>query len=380
MTSGRGELALVMSGGGARAAYQVGFLRCLAHHYPDLHVPILTGVSAGAINAAYLAAHPGSFHDKVEDLAEIWAELTTDQIFRVDVSSMAGNVTRWGMRLVMGEASHAIKGARSLLDAAPLASLLTRLLEPHDGHLPGIKHNLNRGALRAIAVTASSYSTGQSVTWVQGHGVEMWTRAHRKSMPSTLNLLHILASASIPMFFPAVRIDRCWYGDGGILLTAPLSPAVHLRANRILAISTRYDRNSEEEESPVVDDHPPPAQVVGALFDALFLDVFDNDALRLERINYLIDALPPEKRNGMRHIELLLLRPSQDLGKLANEYEAELPRAFRFMIRGLGTQQTHSNDLLSILMFQPDYLKRMIDLGYADAEARKDEIATILAT
>lgn len=378
MRSGTGELALVMSGGGARAAYQVGFLRCLAHYYPDLHVPILTGVSAGAINAAYLAAHTGSFRSKVEALAEIWTTLTTEQIFRVDMSSMARNVSRWGMRLVMGQASSAVKTARSLLDASPLASLLGRLLEPEDGHLPGIKHNLDRGSLRAVAITASSYSTSQSVTWVQGHDVKMWQRAHRKSEPSTLSLRHILASASIPMFFPAVRIDRCWYGDGGILLTAPLSPAVHLGASRILAISTRCGRNGDEGLS-YNEDYPPPAQVLGALFDALFLDVFDNDALRLERINYLVDALPPEKRNGMRHIELLVLRPSQDLGKIANEYEVELPRPFRFMTRGLGTQQTRSNDLLSLLMFQPDYLKRMINLGYADAEARKDEIAAFLA-
>ena len=183
------------------------------------------------------------------------------------------------------------------------------------------------------------------------------------------------------MFFPAVRIDKHWYGDGGILLTSPLSPAVQLGADRILAISTRSNRNSEgvvllAEEG---EDYLPPAQVIGALVDALFLDVFDNDALRLERINALVDCLPEDKRSGLRHIDLLVLRPSQDLGKLANEYAAELPNTFRFMTRGLGTQETRSNDLLSLLMFQPDYLQRMLDLGYADAKAREAEIAAFLA-
>lgn len=379
---GRGEeLAIIMSGGGARAAYQVGFLRCLAHHYPDLPVAILTGVSAGAINAVYLAAHQGSFLDKVETLAEVWAKLTTDQIFRVDIPSVAGNVTRWGMRLMMGKAWRAIHGARSLLDPAPLCALLERILKPNDGHLPGIMHNLDRDALRAVAVTASSYSTGQSVTWVQGRGITQWERAHRRSIPAGLGLYHILASAAIPMFFPAVRIDKHWYGDGGILLTSPLSPAVQLGADRILAISTRSNRNSEGVALPAEEgeDYLPPAQVIGALVDALFLDVFDNDALRLERINALVDCLPEDKRNGLRHIDLLVQRPSQDLGKLANEYAAELPNAFRFMTRGLGTQETRSNDLLSLLMFQPDYLQRMLDLGYADAKAREDEIAAFLA-
>jgi len=165
------------------------------------------------------------------------------------------------------------------------------------------------------------------------------------------------------------------------LLTSPLSPAVQLGADRILAISTRSNRTSEGVALPAEEgeDYPPPAQMIGALVDALFLDVFDNDALRLERINALVDCLPEDKRNGLRHIDLLVLRPSQDLGKLANEYAAELPNALRFMTRGLGTQEMRSNDLLSLLMFQPDYLQRMLDLGYADAKAREDEIAAFLA-
>ncbi|MCA1854306.1 MAG: patatin-like phospholipase family protein [Beggiatoa sp.] len=168
---------------------------------------------------------------------------------------------------------------------------------------------------------------------------------------------HILASASLPLFFPAVNISGCWYGDGGIRMTAPLSPAVHLGADRILAISTKYQPSSEEADCPNINGYPPPVQVLGALYNALFLDVFDYDALRIERINSLVKQVPLDKRGGLRCVDLLLLRPSCDLGKLANAYEPELPSAFRFMTRGLGTQETRSNDVLSVLMFQPDYLR-----------------------
>ena len=377
IAEGNGYLGLVMSGGGARAAYQVGFLRCLAHHYPDLRIPILTGISAGAINAAYLASQPGRFRDKVETMAEIWSRLRVDQIFRVDSLSIARNVVRWGMRLLMGRASSHLR-TRSLVNPAPLRALLQHILQAPSGMLEGIQTNLDQGQLKALAITASSYSTGQSVSWVQTKSYEPWERAHRKSMPCAIRLDHILASASLPIIFPAVRVEGRWYGDGGIRMTAPLSPAVHLGASRILAISSRYGRSHEELERPYIDDYPPPIQVAGALFDAIFLDVFDNDALRLERINRLVEHLPAEKRNGLRPIELLLLRPSLDLGKLANEYEAELPHAFRYMTRGLGTQETRSNDILSLLMFQSDYLQRLIELGYADAEAHKDEIARFL--
>ena len=373
-----GTLALAVSGGGARAAYQVGFLRWLAEHYPDLEIPILTGVSAGAINAAYLANHQGTFREKVKGLASVWETLTLDRVFRVDAGSIAGHVARWSMRLLMGKASHVME-TRSLFDASPLRALLEQVLKPASGVLAGIHENLLERRLRAVAITASNYSTGQSITWIQGINLAPWTRAHRKGIPCTLSLDHVSASASLPLFFPAVNIGGCWYGDGGIRMTAPLSPAVHLGADRILAISTKYAPSSEEADCQNINGYPPPVQVIGALYNALFLDVFDYDALRTERINSLVKHVPLDKRGGLRCVDLLLLRPSRDLGKLANAYELELPSAFRFMTRGLGTQETRSNDILSVLMFQPDYLRRLLDLGYTDAGARREEIAAFFA-
>jgi NTE family protein len=188
-----------------------------------------------------------------------------------------------------------------------------------------------------------------------------------------------MASAALPFFFPAVEVDGAWYGDGGIRLTAPLSPAVHLGARKIIAVSTRYARSRAEAERPVVNGYPPPAQVAGVLLNAIFLDLLDADALRLQQINSLIDRLPPDSRNGMRHIDLLVLRPSQDIGRLANDHEFDLPRGFRFLARGLGSRETRSNDMLSLLMFQKDYIARLIELGEADARARAGEIDAFVA-
>lgn len=372
------DLALVLSGGGARAAYQAGFLRHLASQFPDLSPAIITGVSAGAVNAAYLASHEGHFRDKVHELSELWADLRVENVFSAEASAIARNAMRWAIRLVSG-GRHTAPVAKSLVDTDPLRVLLQRVLREDGGRLPGITRNLASGALKAVALTASSYTTGQSITWVQGRQIKTWERAQRKAVKEELSVEHVMASSALPLFFPAIQVKDAWYGDGGIRLTAPLSPAVHLGADRILAISTRYGRNEVEADRPAINGYPPPAQVAGVLLNALFLDLFDGDALRLERINTLTRQLPPERRAGMRPVELLVLRPSEDLGLVANEFESRLPPALRFMTRGLGTQETRSNDLLSLVMFQGDYLKHLLDLGERDAGRRAREIREFLA-
>jgi NTE family protein len=375
------QLALVLTGGGARAAYQVGFLRHLAARYPDLAPGILTGVSAGGINATYLASRPGSFADSVRQLSDLWLEIRMSDVFRVDPLSLGSRVSRWGLRLVSGGAPGAPR-ARSLVDTTPLRDLLVRKFEPGaENELLGITRNLERKALRAVALTASSYTTGQSVTWVQGCeecGIASWERPQRRGVACGLRVEHVMASASLPFFFPAVEVNGEWYGDGGIRLTAPLSPAVHLGARRIVAISTRYARSREEAERPAVTGYPPPAQVAGVLYNAVFLDQLDGDALRLQQINALVEKLPDTSRNGLRQIDLLVLRPSRDLGRLANQFEPDLPKAFRFLVRGLGSRETRSNDMLSLLMFQQDYVTQLMELGEADAKARASEIESFL--
>lgn len=375
------DLALMLSGGGARGAYQVGVLRRIAKECPAAVPGILTGVSAGGINAAYLAASQEPFTEKLDTLSAVWERLRIDDVFNVDLRALTERGVRWGSRLLAG-GSHPLRPARSMIDTAPLRALLERLLQPDStGGIPGIMRSLEAGWLQAIALTGSSYTTGQSVTWVQkrdGCAVGTWERPQRRSVDCQLRVDHVMASSALPFLFPAVNVDGAWFGDGGIRLTAPLSPAVHLGARRILAVSTRYARSRDEADRPAIAGYPPPAQVAGVLYNAIFLDQLDSDALEMHRINRLIAKLPESDREGLRQIDLLLLRPSIDLGRLANEYEPELPRAFRFLTRGMGTRETRSNDMLSLVMFQGDYVRRLLDLGDADALARMPHIRRFL--
>lgn len=374
---GPSDLGLVMGGGGARAAYQVGFLRCLARSFPELQLPYITGVSAGAINAALLASHHGSFLQAVNELSHLWGNLTVENVFRVETRTLALNVGRWLWQLGTGGV-----GARSniqgMVDTTPLRAYLSEVLHAVDGELTGIQYNLEQGRLKALAISTSSYSTGASVTWLQGKDVEPWERPQRMTEKATITVDHVMASSALPLLFPAIQLGSRWYGDGGVRLTAPLSPALHLGARRIMAISTRHRRTPAEIDEPAIYGYPPPAQVLGVLLNAVFLDLLDNDALRLERLNRLLEILPEEHRHGLEPVKLLVLRPSVDLGKLAGDFEAQLPRAFRFLTRGLGTRETKSPDVLSLILFQPDYVRALMEIGERDAEARSDEIADFL--
>ncbi len=371
------DLGLVMGGGGARAAYQVGFLRYLARRFPHLEVPIVTGSSAGGINAALLASHHGSFGQAVGELVSLWERLTVKEVFRVDAPSLSWIGMRWIVQLLSGGVGGAVR-VQGLVDTTPLRNYLSEVLHAVDGELTGIQYNLALGRLKAIALSTSSYTTGQSLTWIQGRDLHDWTRPQRRSQQTVLTVNHVMASSALPLFFPAIRVGDEYYGDGGMRLSAPLSPALHLGAQKILAISTRYNRTVAEARIPEVTGYPPPAQVLGVLLNSVFLDLLDQDALRLERLNHFVKQVPLEQRDGLRPVTLLVLRPSVDLGRLANEFEPQLPKTFRFLTRGLGTKQTKSPDFLSMVLFQPDYISRLIELGDADAEARADEIDTFI--
>lgn len=370
------EIAVVMTGGGARGAYQVGMLRFLARAFPDLRIRILSGVSAGAVNAAHLAQHRGTFAEAVEELKSLWEELVPEAVFHVDAPSLLWNVARSGAQLLAGGTTQ--PRVQGMVDTEPLRQMLEAALDPVDDLLPGIDYNLDRGVLRAVAISTTSYTTGQSVTWIQGRDVHPWERPNRRAVMTKIGIPHVMASAALPIFFPAIRIDSAWYGDGGMRLSAPFSPALHLGAEKLLAVSTRYIRNRAEESRVEVVGYPPPAQVLGVLYNAVFLDLIDQDAIRLDRLNKVLAKLPPEEREGMRVVDLFIQRPSRDLGRLARYYEPRLPGTFRFLTRGWGTRQTTSPDILSMLMFQPDYIRRLIELGEFDAEVRAREIEQFL--
>jgi NTE family protein len=373
-----GDLALVLTGGGARAAYQVGFLRCLSRHLPTARIPIITGVSAGAINAVFLASHRGGITEAVEVLHDLWSHLTPQRIYQVGTMPLLGNAVRWAARLISGGSRH-MPEARSFLDPTPLRSLLSRSLVTIDGEVQGIEENLREGRFKALALSTLDYSTGKTIAWIQGRDLEPWERPFRRGIKTRINLDHILASSALPLVFPAVRLGNGWHGDGGIRLLTPLAPAIHLGANRILAISTRYGRSRTEADQPMTFGYPPPAQVAGTMLNAVFLDAIDQDVRNLERINRLLATTEPPHPEGLRPIRILVLRPSSDLGRLAGKYETHLPGALRFMTRGLGTRQTSSPDFLSLLMFQPDYLRELIAIGEADAESQLGEIHSLFA-
>lgn len=376
-TRPRGELALVLTGGGARSAYQAGFLRALTRRRPSLKIPIITGVSAGAINAVFLASRSGSLRAGAEALVDFWAHLTTEQVLRTDALFLARNLFRWGARLVSGGSSLAPQ-VRGLFDTAPLRDLLWQTLGAHqDGEIPGIAQNLERGRLKAVSLATLDYGTGRTVAWVQGCGIEDWERPNRVSSKTRLTIDHVMASSALPLFFPSVALAGSWHGDGGMRLSAPLSPSLHLGADRVLAISTRFQRDPGQPLEQIAG-YPSPAHILGKLFNSIFLDSIDEDALRAERLNRLIRHLPAGAEQGVRTVDVLVVRPSQDLGRLARRFEIRLPPAFRFLTRGLGTRETATPDFLSLLLFQPDYLRALIEIGENDAEQQMGEIDALL--
>ena len=372
-------LGIVLTGGGARAAYQVGFLRWMAQQFPEMNFPILTGVSAGAINAAYLASHTGTQVEAVEHLNELWRELTVDKVFRVDAPSLISHVARWGLRLLSGGSPLAPR-VQGMVDTTPLTETLRTGfgLIPGGDELPGIVHNLEEGRLCALGIVTSNYNTGQSVTWIQGRDLTAWERPKRRSRKSRLTLEHVMASSALPLFFPAVNLEGNWHGDGGIRLTAPCSPAIHLGATCILVVSTQYKASTNEAGEPMIRGYPPPLQIAGQLLNAIFLDDLSRDAQNLDRINMLLSGVPHERRQGLRPIKLLVARPSRDLGKMVAAFEPKLPPVFRYLVRSLGSRETSSPDVLSLLAFDPEYLGALIDLGEADAAAQADEISAFL--
>lgn len=373
----RGDLAVMLTGGGARAAYQVGLLRGLARHFPETRFQIITGVSAGAINAAFLAANDGALPEKVEELSELWCALECDHVFRTNYNALLpfrGSLQWLLPRRLARYRPHGI------FNAAPLAALMRRILNCPIRHAPieGIRRNLRRGVLKAVSLLALDYSTGQSVRWVQGRYVDHFDGPNRRSAQTEMTVEHILASAALPFIFPAVHIDHGWYGDGGIRLSAPLSPAVHLGASRILAMSTGYQRTAAEARTPVVRGYPPTAQVLGQVVNAVFLDAIDEDVVRMERMNELLRRLPDPDRDGLKPIDLFVLRPSRDLGKLAADYQRFLPRSMKLFTRAVGGYETDSSDFLSLLMFEPNYLRLLIEIGEEDVESRIDELSSFL--
>ncbi len=370
-----GRLAVVLSGGGARASYQVGVLAAITERVPELKVPILTGVSAGAINAVSLAAHPGTFPSAVATLRREWRRLTSDQVYCVNPISIFRSALSWVFKTLTG--GGAAPGVmRGLMDMSPLRTFMGRAIV-----FDGIANNIASGRLDGVALSSTCYSDGRTVTFIQGsEEIPMWERALRRSVHTDIELDHVIASAAIPIIFPAVKLEDGFYGDGSVRQTAPLAPAVHLGADRIIAISMRAAR---EPYSPVVPvgDYPAVAEVMSLLLNSVFLDHLDVDVERLERVNELISSLKPGQAvpHGFRSVDMLLLRPSRDLGSLTKGYGVKLPWMVRMVVQGIGGKRQRASDLLSYLLFEPEYTGALMDLGYADTMAQWPRIEEFIS-
>jgi len=375
MEARRRSLALVLAGGGARAAYEVGVLSAIAERAPALEFPIVTGVSAGAINAVYLAAHAESLPGAVAALRDHWSHLVVDRVYRIEPWRLVRALLRGAAGTLLGTRGGAAV-VRGLLDMSPLRESLAARLD-----FTGIDAKIAAGRLRAVALSTTSYASGETVTFVHGTpDTPMWRRAMRSAVRARLTLDHVLASAALPILFPAVRLGESFYGDGSVRQTAPLAPAIHLGAQAILAVTQRSEPERAASPASTPRDYPTLAEVIGLLLHAIFLDALEADAERIDRINQTLARVPAGVApNGLRPIRLLMLRPSRSLGALAATCGATLPAAVRWAVRGMGGQGATAVDFLSYLLFDPAYTTALIELGYADGRAQWPRIEQFLA-
>lgn len=370
--------ALILSGGGARAAYQVGVLAGIRDLLPDPArnpFPILCGTSAGAINATVLAAFADNFGEGVTYLSRIWRNFHAGQVYYADPLMVAKTGLRWLGALLLGWAVE--RYPKSLLDNTPLRELLSRYLD-----FSRIDRAIESGALYALSVTCSGYLSGDSVTFFQGGaGIEPWQRQRRASSRTRIHIDHLLASSALPFIFPAVHINREYFGDGSMRQQAPISPAIHLGAERIVVIGA--GRMHEPPVRRTADGYPSLAQVAGHALSSIFLDQLANDLERLQRINRTIALIPPERREqeglNLRAIETFVIAPSEGLDDLAAEHVEAMPRAVRVLLGGMGGTKHTGGALASYLLFERPYTRRLIDLGYRDAMASREGLRSFLA-
>ncbi|HEX6736326.1 MAG TPA: patatin-like phospholipase family protein [Azonexus sp.] len=368
---------MILTGGGARAAYQVGVLLAVAklgnhrHHNP---FPILCGTSAGAINAASIACLADNFGKAVAILAGVWRNMRAADIYRADALGIGLSGARWISMLALGWLFR--NPPISLLDNAPLRALLTRHLD-----FKGIERSIAKGVLHAVSISASGYESGENLSFFQAHpDAQPWRRVHRLGIRAQIGVDHLLASSAIPFVFPATRIHREFFGDGSMRQLAPISPAIHLGAERVLIVGG--NRKNEHAERRLVDCHPSLAQIAGHALSSIFLDSLAVDIERMQRINQTLSAIPPEllAQAGipLRPIKTLVIAPSEPLDRIAAEHADALPWAVKVVLRGVGAMNRNGGALTSYLLFEKPYTQALIDLGYADTMARDSEVGDFL--
>ena len=365
--------ALVLPGGGARGAFQVGVLKAIAELMPrdaPNPFPVISGTSAGAVNSVVLASRAHKLRTAVAELERVWAHFRCHHVYKTDRLTMLKSSLHWMSALAL--AGWLVGMPKSLLDNSPLRQLLSRNV-----HFPRIRDAIEAGHLDAVAVTAAGYASARSTTFFEA-GAEQpgWERTRRLGFNTELNLDHLMASIAVPYVFPPTRIGTEYFGDGAMRQATPLSPAVHLGADRILVIGIRDETGGQPP--PQAGEPPSFAQIAGYMLDTLFMDGLYSDLERITRINEMLDAVPSETvtigDTEMRPIDTMLIVPSEDLRIIAEKHRAELPFAIRALLRGVGGKSPGENKLLSFLLFEQAYTRELIRLGYRDAMNVKDEL------
>lgn len=373
------RIGLVLSGGGARAAYQVGVLTAINRILPKSATnpfDIITGSSAGAINGAAIAASAAQFREGIKTLTYIWSNFTVDQVFRVDLPGITWNSLRWGLAMFLG--GFGKYNPNALFDRTPLRRLLAQHLNTDD-----IQRSIDAGALHALGITLSSYGTGHSITFFQGTpGLPVWQRARRRGKPANITIDHLMASSAIPFIFEAERIHGEYYGDGTMRQIAPVSPALHLGADRLFVIGTQNLPDTAIPSNPS-DDYPSIAQIAGHILNSIFLDSLEVDIERLLRINKTLSLIQGQHRDDdgvkLRPVDILHISPSANIDEIANRHAHHLPRALRFLLRGIGAYGRKGSSLMSYLLFEKPFCRELIKLGYSDTVRRSDEVVEFMA-
>jgi NTE family protein len=371
--------ALILPGGGARAAYQVGAMRALAKlckRGSPLPFPILCGTSAGSINAATLAIHADDFRRGVARLMRWWLRVQVRDVYHADLATLSRHGMRWLADMLGGRPGP--DEAAAMLDNSPLSGLLRDAID-----FSRLDDRLRDGSLQALSINATSYSTGFAITFFTGRpGLQPWRRTRREGRRAALGHDHLLASTAIPFVFPAVRVDDDWYMDGSVRMLTPLAPALHLGARRIVVIAVGQfaGQRAAPEAHP---GYPSFAQTAGHALSSIFLDNLGADLERLHQINRIASATSADEiaRRGLSiaHVDAFVLAPSRDLGELALRYAPQLPVGIRTLLRGFGSTRGTGANLTSYLLFQPGFIRALIALGYADAMARREELEAFLA-
>jgi len=371
--------ALILPGAGARGAYQIGVLKAIAGLLPEREpnpFSVICGTSAGAINAAVLAGRASNFERAVADMEQVWSHFSASQVYRSDNWTMLKTSLHWLSAAVFGGLGRS--NPQALLDNSPLRELLTQNVR-----FDGIARAIDQGHLDAVAITASAYSTARSVTFFQGRPeLASWTRVRRIGRAARLTVDHLMASSAVPFMFPPVQIGGEFYGDGAMRHRAPLSPAIHLGADRMLVVGVRDERPDAEPPVGATPDRPSFAHVAGYMLDTLFMDGLYTDLERLSRTNRILEQMGDCKLTGnlagLRPLHTLVIVPRQDLRSVAAEFVRELPRGVRVLLRGLGARSNSGLQLVSYLLFESGFTKALIDMGYRDAMEMEDELRSFV--